>query len=180
MSVHRRRAVITGMGVVSPLGSTVDQYWSGLVSGRSGVGPITLCDATPFPCKIAGEVDQFDPSMYMDAKDAKRMARFSQFAVASAALAIEDSGLDISKTNQERLGVVMGNGNGGFPTTEENARVLVARGGMKVSPYFIPMVLPNMAAANVSRIFGLKGYSLTVITQERKVLCRKYSSLMKT
>jgi 3-oxoacyl-[acyl-carrier-protein] synthase II len=100
----------------------------------------------------------------MEVKDAKRMARFSQLAVAAARLAIEDSGLETAKTDQERMGVVIGNGNGGFPTMEENARVLLERGGMKVSPYFIPMVLPNMAAASVSRIFGLKGYSSTVIT----------------
>ena len=92
------------------------------------------------------------------------MARFSQLAVASAALAIEDAGLDLSSMDRERIGVVMGNGNGGFPTMEENARLLVAKGGMRVSPYFIPMVLPNMAGANVSRIFGLKGYTSTIIT----------------
>jgi 3-oxoacyl-[acyl-carrier-protein] synthase II len=159
-----RRAVITGMGVVSPLGNTVEGYWSGLVSGRSGIGPITLCDATPFPCKVAGEVNDFDPTEYMEVKEAKRMARFSQLAVAAARLAMEDSGLETAKIDEERMGVVMGNGNGGFPTTEENARVLSQKGGMKVSPYFIPMVLPNMAAANVSRIFGLKGYSSTVVT----------------
>ena len=164
MKNAHRRAVITGMGVISPIGNTVGEYWSNLVSGRSGIGPITLCDATPFPCQVAGEVNDFDPTQYMEVKDAKRMARFSQLAVAAARLAIEDSGLETANTNEERMGVVIGNGNGGFPTTEDNARVLSERGGMKVSPYFIPMVLPNMAAANVSRIFGLKGYSSTVIT----------------
>ena len=164
MKKDHRRAVITGMGVISPIGNTVGEYWSNLVSGRSGIGPITLCDATPFPCQVAGEVNDFDPTQYMEVKDAKRMARFSQLAVAAARLAIEDSGLETANTNEERMGVVIGNGNGGFPTTEDNARVLSERGGMKVSPYFIPMVLPNMAAANVSRIFGLKGYSSTVIT----------------
>ena len=164
MKNDHRRAVITGMGVISPIGNTVGEYWSNLVSGRSGIGPITLCDATPFPCQVAGEVNDFDPTQYMEVKDAKRMARFSQLAVAAARLAIEDSGLETANTNEERMGVVIGNGNGGFPTTEDNARVLSERGGMKVSPYFIPMVLPNMAAANVSRIFGLKGYSSTVIT----------------
>ena len=134
-NVHRR-AVITGMGVVSPMGNTVGEYWSNLVSGRSGIGPITLCDATPFPCQVAGEVNDFDPTQYMEVKDAKRMARFSQLAVAAARLAIEDSGLETANTNEERMGVVIGNGNGGFPTTEDNARVLSERGGMKVSPYF--------------------------------------------
>ncbi len=152
------------MGAVTPLGLSVDEYWAGLVEGRSGIGPITLCDPTPFPCRIAGEVKGFDPGRYAEPRDARRMARFSQLAVASAALAIEDAGLDVSSMDRERIGVVMGNGNGGFPTMEENARLLVTKGGMRVSPYFIPMVLPNMAGANVSRIFGLKGYTSTIIT----------------
>ena len=152
------------MGTVTPLGQSVDEFWRSLVQGKSGIGPITLCDPTPFPCRIAGEVKDFDPAQYMDAKEARRMARFSQLSVAAAALAIEDASLDHSVQDQERIGVVMGNGNGGFPTTEENARVLVEKGGMRMSPWFIPMILPNMAAANVSRTFGLKGYTSTIIT----------------
>ena len=96
--------------------------------------------------------------------ESRRMARFSQLAVAAAGLAIEDANLNLSKSDPERMGVIIGNGNGGFPTTEENARTLVAKGGMRMSPYFIPMILPNMAAANVSRIYGLKGYTSTIIT----------------
>ena len=160
----RKRVVVTGMGAVTPLGQSVDEFWTSLVQGKSGIGPITLCDPTPFPCRIAGEVKDFDPGQYMDAKEARRMARFSQLSVAAAALAIEDAELDHSGRDEERIGVVMGNGNGGFPTTEENARVLVEKGGMRMSPFFIPMILPNMAAANVSRIFGLKGYTSTIIT----------------
>ena len=160
----RKRVVVTGMGAVTPLGETVSEFWDALVAGRSGIGPITLCETTDFPSHIAGEVSDFDPARYMDAKDAKRMARFSQMSVAAAALAIEDSGLDLNKVDQERIGVVMGNGNGGFPTTEQNARVLVEKGGMRMSPFFIPMILPNMAAANVSRTFRLKGYTSTIIT----------------
>jgi 3-oxoacyl-[acyl-carrier-protein] synthase II len=160
----RRRVVVTGMGVMTPLGQSVDQFWEALVRGKSGIGPITLCDASPFPSQIAGEVRDFDPRQYMDTKEARRMARFSQLAVAASTVAVEDAGLDLSRLDQERLGVVMGSGIGGFPTTEENARVLVAKGGMRMSPYFIPMILPNMAAANVSRIFGLKGYTSTIIT----------------
>ena len=152
------------MGAVTPLGQSVDEFWSALAQGRSGVGPITLADTTNFPSKIAGEVTDFDPGKYMDAKEARRMARFSQLAVASAAQAIEDAGLDMERLDPGRVGIVMGNGNGGFPTTEDNARILVSKGGMRMSPYFIPMVLPNMAAANVSRIFGLKGYTSTIIT----------------
>ena len=164
MRRNGRRVVVTGMGAVTPLGESVDEFWNSLLQGKSGVGPITLCDSSPFPCKIAGEVTDFDPTRYMDPREARRMARFSQLAVAAATHAIEDSGLDMAKEDRERIGVVMGNGAGGLPTTEDNARVLVQRGGMKVSPHFIPMILPNMAAANVSRLFGLKGYTSTVIT----------------
>ena len=160
----KRRAVVTGMGAVTPLGESVEEFWSALVRGESGIGEITLADTSGFPSTIAGEVSNFDPSQYIDRRDARRMARFSQLAVAAAGMAIEDAGLDCDALDRGRLGVVMGNGNGGFPTTEANARMLAARGGMKMSPHFIPMILPNMAAANVSRIFGLKGYTSTIIT----------------
>jgi 3-oxoacyl-[acyl-carrier-protein] synthase II len=152
------------MGAVTPLGDSVDEYWKSLVKGKSGIGPMTLADPTEYPCKVAGEIPDFDPGTYINPREARRMARFSQTAVAAAALAFEDSGINLSSEDEERMGVVMGNGNGGFPTTEDNARTLFKRGGMKVSPYFIPMILPNMAAANVSRLFGLKGYTSTVIT----------------
>ena len=164
MRDQRTRVVITGMSALTPLGQSVDEYWRNLLTGNSGIGPITLCDASEFPCRIAGEVSDFDPAQFMDPKEARRMARFSQLAVAAAGLAIEDARLDMSKEDPERLGVLLGNGIGGLPTTEDNARILVEKGGMRVSPFFIPMVLPNMAAANVSRLFGLKGYTSTVIT----------------
>ena len=149
---------------MSPLGQSVDGYWSSLVRGESGIGPMTIYDPTDYPCRIAGEVTDFDPGQYINPKEARRMARFSQLAVAAAGLATEDAGLNLSDEDPERLGVVIGNGNGGFPTTEEGARVLVEKGGMRMSPFFIPMILPNMAAANVSRTFGLKGYSSTITT----------------
>ncbi|MDP7412640.1 MAG: beta-ketoacyl-ACP synthase II [SAR202 cluster bacterium] len=164
MKSNRIRAVITGMGAMTPLGESIDDYWDGLVNGRSGIGPLTLCDTDAYPSKIAGEVTGFDPKTYIDNREVRRMARFSQFAVASAGVAIEDAGLNLSNMDRERIGVVMGNGNGGFPTTEDNARTLIDKGGMRLSPFFIPMVLPNMAAANVSRIYGLKGYTSTVVT----------------
>ena len=164
MYIGRRRVVVTGMGAITPLGDSVDEYWKSLVKGKSGIGPMTLADPTEYPCKVAGEIPDFDPGTYINPREARRMARFSQTAVAAAALAFEDSGINLSSEDEERMGVVMGNGNGGFPTTEDNARTLFKRGGMKVSPYFIPMILPNMAAANVSRLFGLKGYTSTVIT----------------
>ena len=164
MDNNRRRVVITGMGAITPLGMTIDEYWGNLVAGRSGIAPGVLCDYSEYPCQIAGEVTGFDAGDFMDRRESRRIARFSQMAVAAAGLAIENGGLDLSREDPERLGVVMGNGNGGFPVTEENARIMMRRGGMRVSPFFIPMILPNMAAANVSRLYGLKGYTSTVIT----------------
>ena len=158
------RVVVTGMGAMTPLGESVDEYWDALVSGRSGIGAMTLCDPSQYPSQISGEVSGFDPGAYIDRREHRRMARFSQLAVAAAGVAMEDAGLNLSAVNEERVGVVMGNGNGGFPTTEDNARILFRRGGMRMSPFFIPMILPNMAAANISRIYGIKGYTATAIT----------------
>ena len=162
--MNRPKVVVTGIGALTPLGLTAQEFWEGLVAGKSGVGPMTLCDPSPFPCQIAGEVKGFDPVQYIDTKEARRMARFSQLAVAAALQAVEDADLKISSKESHRIGVLLGNGNGGFPTTEEGCRVLVERGGMRVSPFFFPMTLPNMAASNVSRILGLTGYNSTVIT----------------
>ena len=159
-----RRVAVTGMGVMSSLGKTADEYWSALVQGKSGIRNITLCDTDGFPNDIAGEVQNFDISDYIDKKEGRRMARFSQLAVAAAITALEDSTLNLSQEDAGRLGVVMGTGNGGFPTTEENAKLLFEKGGMRVSPFFIPMILPNMASAQISRILGLHGYTSTVIT----------------
>ncbi|MCL4465417.1 MAG: beta-ketoacyl-ACP synthase II [Chloroflexi bacterium] len=159
-----RRVVVTGMGVFSPLGNTVDAHWRGLVAGRSGIGPITQFDPSGYPTRIAGEVRDFDPRDYVDGKEAKRMARFSQLAVAAARVALAQSGLRIEPANQEDVGVYMGTGVGGFSTLEQECRALVAKGGSKISPFFVPMFLPNMAAAHTSRIFGAKGYNATVIT----------------
>ncbi len=162
--MSRRRVVITGMGVMTSLGETVDEYWNNLIEGRSGIGPMTQCDPTGYTCRMAGEVRGFDPDRYMDRQEARKMARFSQLAVAAALQAKADAGLDLTGKEADRAGVILGNGYGGLPTTEEQCRVMISKGGMRVSPRFIPMVLPNMAAANVSRLLGLKGYSSTVIT----------------
>ena len=158
------RVVVTGIGAMTPLGHTAQESWRNLAKGTSGVGPMTLCDPTPFPCRIAGEVKDFDPIQFINPKEARRMARFSQLAVAAALMAMDDASLSVSPEESYRVGVLLGNGNGGFPTTEEGCRVLVEKGGMRVSPYFFPMTLPNMAAANVSRVLGLRGYNSTVIT----------------
>ena len=162
--MNRHRVVVTGMGALTPLAHTAQESWRGMVEGKSGIGPMTLCDPSDFPCQIAGEVKDFDPVQYIHAKEARRMARFSQLAVAASLQAVEDAGLNINPADSYRYGVLLGNGNGGFPTTEEGCRVLVQRGGMRVSPFFFPMTLPNMASSNVSRILGLRGYNSTVIT----------------
>ena len=158
------KAYVTGLGVVSPLGEDIKTYWSNLVSGKSGIGQITLCDPSEFPSKIAGEVKTFQPENYIAKKELKRMARFSQMAVAASALAIENSNLSLTTEEKDSTAVIIGNGNGGFPELEYNARLQVTKGEMRISPYFIPMILPNMAAANISRIFGFKGFSSTVVT----------------
>ncbi len=163
-SYFPRRVVVTGIGAVTPLGLTAQEFWDALLAGTSGIGPMTLCDPTDYPCRIAGEADGFDPSDYMPAREARRMARFSQLAVGAALEAVTHAELDISKEDPYRVGVLLGNGNGGFPTLEENCRILATKGGMKMSPFFFPMVLPNMAAANVSHHIGAQGYNSTSTT----------------
>ncbi len=164
MTRDRPRVVVTGIGAITPLGQGVDAFWENLVAGKPGIGSMTLCDPTDYPCRIAGEVRDFDPSQYLDNREARRMARFSQLAVAAGMRAVESSSLDMSKEDAFRVGVMLGNGNGGFPTLEENCRVLATRGGMRMSPFFFPMILPNMAAANVSRVTGAKGFNSTTTT----------------
>ena len=164
MTPDRSRVVITGMGAITPLGQTPGAFWANLLAGKPGIGPMTLCDATDYPCRIAGEVRDFDPTHYIDGKEARRMARFSQLAVAAGLTAVESAGLDISQEDPYRVGVVLGNGNGGFPTLEDNCRVLAEKGGMRMTPFFFPMVLPNMAAANLSRYVGAHGYNSTATT----------------
>jgi len=149
---------------MTPLGESVPAFWDGLVAGRSGVGPMRLADPTDYPCQISGEVSDFDPERYIEKREARRMSRFSQLAVAATQEAFRDAGITEGAVNGERMGVVLGNGNGGFPTIEENMRTLVDRGGMRMSPFFFPMILPNMAAANLSRMFGAFGPSSTIVT----------------
>ncbi|HEY8490918.1 MAG TPA: beta-ketoacyl-ACP synthase II [Dehalococcoidia bacterium] len=160
----QRRVVITGMGIISPLGLTVDDFWQACVEGRSGVGLLTAEFGEGYPTRVVAEVKGFDPHDYIDRKDARRMARFSQMAVAAARQALEDAGLDLEREDRARCGVLIGNGIGGFPNVDEAMRVMLSRGGMRVDPFFVPKMLPNMAAANVSMVFGLKGYSNTVTT----------------
>lgn len=160
----RRRVVITGMGAVTPLGNSVDAMWAAAIAGQSGLGRLTLIDPSNYPCQVGGEVRDFDPTQYMDRKDARRMARFSQFAVAAARQALAHSGLDLGTIDSERVGAIVGNGGGGLPNTDEAMRTMLERGGSKVDPLFIAKMLPNMAAGNVTIHLGLLGYTNTVTT----------------
>ena len=159
-----RRVVITGMGAITPLGLSPEEFWQGCVEGRSGVTPITSFDASAYPVRINAAVKGFDPLDYIDRKEARRMARFTQFAVAAARQAIDAAGLQLDKEDTSRIGVVLGNGNGGFPNTEEAGRTLVEKGGMRMDPFFVPKMLPNMAASQVAIQFGLGGFNNTAIT----------------
>ena len=160
----RRRVVITGMGAITPLGLNVEEFWQGLVAGKSGVGWITVVDTEPYPVKVAGEISGFDPEQYMSRKEARRMARFSQFTVAAAVQAFDNAGLEVDGVEPERLGVSLGNGYGGLPNTDQAVRTIVEKGGMRVDPFFMLKTLPNMAASHVSMRFHAKGHTSTITT----------------
>ncbi|HMF58726.1 MAG TPA: beta-ketoacyl-ACP synthase II [Vicinamibacterales bacterium] len=160
----RRRVVVTGVGLVSPLGVGTDLTWQGALAGRSGIGPITLFDAARYSTRFAGEVPDFDPLQWMDKKDLKKCGRFIQFAIAATTMAIRDSGLRIEADNAERVGVAIGSGIGGFEVIEREHRILLERGPERVSPFFILSTLVNLAAGQVSVRFGAKGPNSAVAT----------------
>ncbi|MBI4319238.1 MAG: beta-ketoacyl-ACP synthase II [Chloroflexi bacterium] len=163
-SGHRHRVVITGMGAVTPLGNDVEEYWRKLRDGVSGIAPITQFDTTGYPTTIAGEVKGFNAGDYLDAKEARRMSRVIQLAVAATREAIEQSGLKVTEANCHDVGVIIGSGIGSLTSSDRECRVMLDKGGMRINPFFLPMMLPNMASAQVSRIFGLRGYNTTVVT----------------
>ena len=152
------------MGAITCLGNSVKQFWTGVKNGQSGIREISLVSPDGFPCRVSGEIQNFDPTEHMDRKEARRMARFSQFAVVAAAQAVEDSGLDFEKEDLDRIGVLIGSGSGGLPETDQQAEIRVKRGVGRMSPYYIPMMLVNMAAANISHRFNLTGYTNTCVT----------------
>ncbi len=158
------RVVITGMGVVSPIGNTLEENWANVKAGVCGIDEITCFDTTEQAVKLAGEVKDFDPTKYMDFKEAKRMARFSQLAVAASVQAVEDAKLDLEAIDKERFGVILGSGIGGLGTIEEGTLTLEHKGARRVNPMFIPMVISNMAAGNVAIRIGAKGICTSVTT----------------
>ncbi len=163
-SNNQTRVVITGMGAITALGNSVDEFWTGVKNGQSGIREISLVSPDGFPCKVSGEIQNFDATEYMDRKEARRMARFSQFAVAAAYQSVKDSGIDFEKEDLDRVGVLIGSGSGGLPETDQQSEIRVKRGANRMSPYYIPMMLVNMASANISHTFNLTGYTNTCVT----------------
>lgn len=163
-SMSKRRVVITGMGVVTPLGCSVQEYWGGLIAGRSGIGQIRRFDPTSFDTHFAGECSDFVSDRWIEPKAARRMDRFAQFAVAAAIDAAKDSGLDFSKTNPHRVGVITGSGIGGIQELEDQYRRLLEKGPSKVSAFTIPRLMVNAASGNISISFGSRGPSTAVAT----------------
>ncbi|MBX3647898.1 MAG: beta-ketoacyl-[acyl-carrier-protein] synthase II [Betaproteobacteria bacterium HGW-Betaproteobacteria-14] len=160
----RRRVVVTGLGIISPVGNTVQESWNNIVAGKSGIGPITRFDASNFKSRIAGEVKAFDVTAYLPPKEARRMDVFIHYGMAAGIQAIKDSGLAITPENAVRIGVNIGSGIGGLPMIEETHNDFLGGGPRKISPFFIPGTIINMISGNLSIMFGLKGPNLAVVT----------------
>jgi len=158
------RVVVTGMGVISPVGNTVDDFWAALCNGHSGVDRITQFDVSEFSTQIAASVKGFKPEDYMDKKESRRMDRFTQFAVASAFMAVQNAELNLDKLNKERFGIILGTGIGGIETLEEQFGVLIQKGPGRISPFLVPMMIANMAAGQLAILVGAKGINATVVT----------------
>ena len=159
-----RRVVVTGMGAITPIGNTVKSMWQGIKEGKCGIDNITLFDASSFKVKLAAEVKDYNPEEYLSRRDAKRMDRFSQFAVIAAKEALEDSKLDMENEDTSRVGVFVSSGIGGLNTIEKDNKNYVEKGADRVSPMYIPMAITNMAAGNVSIAIGAKGESCSIVT----------------
>ncbi len=159
-----RRVVVTGMGAITPIGLSVDEFWNGVKESRVGIGPITRFDATQYKAKIAAEVKGFVAKDYMEPKTAKRMELFSQYAVAAAKEAIEQSGLDMEKEDPFRVGTAVGSGTGSLQSIERNEKRIADKGPNRIEPLLVPLMISNMACGNVSIYFGLKGKSINVVT----------------
>lgn len=160
----RRRVVITGLGIISPVGNTVSEAWDNIVNGRSGIGAITRFDASAFPVRIAGEVRGFDVDAYLSPKEARRMDTFIHYGLAAGIQAFKDCGLEVTAENAERIGVNIGSGIGGLPMIEETHNDFLRAGHRKISPFFIPGTIINMISGNLSIMFGLKGPNIAVVT----------------
>ncbi len=162
--MSKRRVVITGLGIISPVGNGLAENWKNIIAGNSGIATITQFDATGFPCTVAGEVKGFDPTRYMTEKEARKMDRFIQLGMAAGIEAIADSGLEINEANAERIGVHIGSGIGGLNTIEAGTRTYIEKGHRRISPFYIPMSIINMISGNLSIRFGLQGPNLALVT----------------
>jgi len=162
--LERKRVVVTGVGAITPIGNTSAEYWSGLLSGRNGIGAITLFDASRHDCRIAGEVKNFDPHDYMDRKEAKRMDRFAHFGVSAAKQALVDAQLTINDLNAEQVGTIIGSGIGGIKVLEDQQTIYLNRGPDRCSPFMIPMMIANMAAGLTAIHTGAKGPNSCPVT----------------
>ncbi len=162
--MSKRRVVVTGIGIISPLGIGTNKNWRDIVAGKSGIGPITRFDPQGLPSTIAGEVTGFDISVYLDAKEARRMDRFIQLGVATGMEAMTDSGLDLNHSDADRIGVHIGSGIGGMETIEKTTVLLHQKGPRRVSPFYVPMAIINMISGNLSIIYGLRGPNLSTVT----------------
>jgi 3-oxoacyl-[acyl-carrier-protein] synthase II len=163
-TVELRRVVITGVGAVTPVGNSAEEFWAALIQGKSGIGPITRFDASALPTKIAGELKGFDPLRYMDKKDDRKFDPFLKYALACAAMAVEDAGLNVERVDRTRFGVLVGSGIGGITTLLESHKTLLEKGPDRVSPFFIPMLIVNMASGLISMRFGAKGPNSSIVT----------------
>ncbi len=164
MAMDKRRVVMTGAGAVTPVGNTAEEYWASLLAGRSGIGPITRFDASQMPTRIAGEIKGFDPLKYIDKKDDRKFDRFLKYAVACAVMAVEDAGLKTDRVDATRFGVLVGSGIGGIETLLEQYAILTEKGPDRVSPFFVPMIIVNMASGVISMRFGARGPNSSVVT----------------
>ena len=160
----KRRVVVTGIGAVSPLGNDAHTTWENIIAGKSGIGPLTRLNADDFPAKVAGELKDFDIEKYVDRKEARKMDRFTHYAIAASVMAVEDAKLDITDSNAERVGVWIGSGIGGLETLENQHETFLNRGYKRVSPFFVPMMIPDMAAGQVSIKIGAKGINSCTVT----------------
>ncbi|MEK7373019.1 MAG: beta-ketoacyl-ACP synthase II [candidate division NC10 bacterium] len=162
--MNTTRVVITGVGAVTPIGNTAEEFWSALLQGKSGIGPITRFDTTGYPTRIAGEVRGFEPLKYVEKKDDRKLDLYLKYALACAVMAVEDAGLDVGRVDGTRFGVLVGSGIGGITTLLENHKILLEKGIDRVSPFFIPMLIINMASGLISMRFGARGPNSSVVT----------------
>ncbi|MCM3352511.1 beta-ketoacyl-ACP synthase II [Bacillus halotolerans] len=162
--MSKKRVVVTGLGALSPLGNNVDTSWNNAINGVSGIGPITRVDSEEYPAKVAAELKDFNVEDYMDKKEARKMDRFTQYAVVAAKMAVEDAGLEITDEIAPRVGVWVGSGIGGLETLESQFEIFLTKGPRRVSPFFVPMMIPDMATGQISIALGAKGVNSCTVT----------------